>query len=306
MKLGALFPQTEIGNDPVAIKDFAQAIEDLDYEHLATYEHVLGANSEGRSAKWVGPYTYKHAFHEPFVLLGYLAGFTRKLVFMPSILILPQRQTALVAKQAAEVDVLSSGRLRLGVGVGWNSVESEALGQDFHTRGARIEEQIKVLRALWTNELVTFEGRWHKIRDVGINPLPAQRPIPIWMGGESDAAIRRAGRLADGFVPGGGILTEFKGAPKREEDWLPKAVELMRSEARTAGRNAKEIPVVGFVPAARQRTPQEWDHSLKRWRAVGAEYLRVNTMGAGWSPSQHIEMFRQFREYVIQNLQSKI
>ncbi len=170
MKIGVVFPQTEIGNDPVAIRDYAQAVEAMGYTHILTFDHVLGANPE-RPGGWKGPYTHRHAFHEPFVLFGFLACATMRVELVTGILILPQRQTALVAKQAAAVDVLSRGRLRLGIGVGWNAVEFEALGEDFHTRGKRVEEQIEVMRALWTKELVTFSGKWHKLPDAGINPL---------------------------------------------------------------------------------------------------------------------------------------
>ena len=175
------FPQTEIGEDPIAIRDYAQAAEELGYRHLLIYDHVLGASTVNRP-DWRGPYTSDTLFHEPFVLFGYLAGLTQRIELVTGVIILPQRQTALVAKQAAEIDVLSGGRLRLGVGIGWNEVEYQALGEDFHNRGARMEEQIDVLRALWTQPVVSFAGRWHQIEAAGIKPLPIQRPIPIWIG----------------------------------------------------------------------------------------------------------------------------
>ena len=164
MNIGVVFPQVEIGQDPAAIRDYAQAIEAMGYTHILAFDHVLGANPE-RPGGWKGPYTYRHAFHEPFVLFGFLAGVTRRVELVTGILILPQRQTALVAKQAAAVDVLSRGRLRLGVGVGWSPVEFEALGEEFKNRGKRIEEQIDLMRALWTKELVTFQGQWHRVPD---------------------------------------------------------------------------------------------------------------------------------------------
>ena len=181
MDIGVVFPQVEIGPDPARIRDYAQAVEGMGYAHVLAFDHVLGANPE-RPGGWKGPYTHRHAFHEPFVLFGFLAGVTNRLGLATGILILPQRQTALVAKQAAAVDVLSSGRLRLGVGVGWNAVEFEALGENFKNRGKRVEEQIAVMRALWAEELVTIDGQWHRIPDAGINPLPPRRSIPIWMG----------------------------------------------------------------------------------------------------------------------------
>ena len=199
MRIGVVFPQLEIGNDPALIRDYAQAAESLGYDHILVYDHVLGANRETHD--WLrGPYRHPDAFHEPFVLFGYLAGLTEKIELVTGILILPQRQTALVAKQAAEVDVLSGGRLRLGIGIGWNSVEYEALGEDFSNRGRRSEEQIEVMRGLWTNDLVTLNGRWHTITDAGINPLPVQRPIPVWFGGYDDRVLtanRQNGRRLD-------------------------------------------------------------------------------------------------------------
>ena len=176
MELGVVFPQTEIGSDPIAVRDYAQAAEQLGYTHLIVYDHVLGADTT-RHENWQGGYTLESMFHEPFVLFGYLAGVTSTIELVTAVLILGQRQTALVAKQAAEVDVLSGGRLRLGIGVGWNHVEYEALGENFHDRGRRSEEQIELLRALWTEEAVDFHGRWHNVTHAGISPLPVQRPI---------------------------------------------------------------------------------------------------------------------------------
>ena len=200
MKIGVTFPQTEIGSDPAAVLDYAQAAEGLGFSHLIVFDHVLGANAANRPG-WSGAYQHTDSFYEPFALFGYLAGVTRRLELVTAVIILPQRQTALVAKQAATVDVLSGGRLRLGVGIGWNDVEYEALGENFHDRGRRSEEQIEVMRALWTNELVTYEGRWHRITDAGINPLPVQRPIPVWLGGGADPVLRRVARMADGWFP---------------------------------------------------------------------------------------------------------
>src|SRR6266852_9674563 len=192
MNVGVVLPQTEIGNDPAAIKAYAEAVENMGFTHILVFDHVLGANPE-RPGGWKGPYTYRHGFHEPFVLFGFLAAATHRIELVTGVVILPQRQTALVAKQAAAVDVLSGGRLRLGIGVGWNPVEFEALGENFKNRGKRVEEQLEVMRLLWTKELVTYEGQWHRVPDAGINPLPVQRPIPVWMGGESEAVLRRAG-----------------------------------------------------------------------------------------------------------------
>ena len=199
MRIGVVFPQTELGSDPIVIRDYAQTAEGLGFTHLLAYDHVLGANPD-RPGGWSGPYTHLTPFHEVFVLLSYLAGVTRQLELVTGIVILPQRQTALVAKQTATLDVLSGGRLRLGVGLGWNEVEYTALNENFHTRGKRMEEQVALLRRLWTEPLVDFKGNWHTIPDAGINPLPIQRPIPVWFGGMTEAAMRRIARLADGWI----------------------------------------------------------------------------------------------------------
>lgn len=284
MQLGVVFPQTEIGSDPGAVGDYAQAVEQMGYKHLLVYDHVLGANPD-RPGGWRGPYTYQDSFHEPFVLFGYLAAITSALELVTGILILPQRQTALVAKQAAAVDVLSRGRLRLGVGVGWNQIEYESLGEDFHTRGRRIEEQIGLLRALWCEPLVKVSGRWDRIPDAGLNPLPVQRPIPIWMGGTVDAVLKRVARLADGWFP------QFRPGPEARA-----TLATLHAYAREAGRDPASIGVEGRVSAGR-RTPDEWAAAAEEWRDLGATHLSFNTMGAGYtSPAQHIDALRRFSE----------
>src|SRR5579871_4864953 len=207
MRIGAVFPQTKIGSDPVAIRDYAQAVEAMGYTHILVYDHVVGASTATRP-DWRGPYTSDTTFQEPFVLFGYLAGLTSRVELTTGVIILPQRQTSLVAKQTAEIDVLSGGRLRLGVGIGWNPVEFEALNEDFHNRGARIEEQVAVLRALWTEPVVTFQGRWHHIDAAGIKPLPVQQPIPVWFGGSpTEPILRRTARL----YPRSGALSRSDG-----------------------------------------------------------------------------------------------
>jgi probable F420-dependent oxidoreductase len=287
MKIGAVLPQTEIGNDPAAIKAYAEAVEDMGFTHILVFDHVLGANPE-RPGGWKGPYTYRHGFHEPFVLFGFLAAATRRVELVTGIIILPQRQTALVAKQAAAVDVLSEGRLRLGVGVGWNPVEFEALGEDFTKRGKRIEEQIEVLRALWTRELVTFDGREHRISDAGLNPLPVQRPIPIWMGGESEIVQRRMARIADGWMP------HFRpGAPAQA------TVDRIHGLVREAGRDPKAFGIEGRM-ALSQMPESEWAKEMDAWRAMrGISHLCVHTAGLGLGkPAAHVETLRRFRKVV--------
>ncbi len=284
MKFGVIFPQTEIGADPSGVRDFAQAVESLGYDHIIPYDHVVGANPASRPG-WNAPYSHKDMFHEPFVLFGYLAAVTKKIGLASGVVILPQRQTVLVAKQAAAVDVLSGGRLRLGIGIGWNPVEYEALGEHFKDRGARSEEQIEVLRALWTKELVTFKGRWHTITDAGINPLPVQRPIPIWLGGGAEPVLRRVGRLGDGWFP----LAE-------PGDKVRSMIERIRSYAKAAGRDPSAIGIEGRVSVA-DGSREKWLQAISQWKELGATHVSVNTMKAGFStPSAHIDAIRRFRD----------
>jgi len=293
MEFGVVFPQTEIGTDPGAIAALAQAAEDLGFAHLLVYDHVLGAVPRG--GDWHG-YTYKDPFHEPLVLFGYLAGVTTRLVLATGILILPQRQTALVAKQAAEVDILSRGRLRLGVGVGWNTVEYEALGENFRRRGARLEEQIAVLRALWSSEFVTFTGRFHRIIEAGINPLPVQRPIPIWFGGESETAMHRIARLGDGWIPGGTLRTPHARHPQVPGGY-PAMVARFREYLREAGRPADAVALERRVAVT--AGPEKWASTVEEWRQIGGTHVSLSTMNAGFlSPDQHITAMRRFREAV--------
>src|SRR5690349_5466592 len=208
MKLGVVFPQTEIGADPAVLREYVQTVEGLGFDYLTIYDHVLGANP-GRPGGWTGPYTRLTQFHEPFVLFGWIAAMTQRLEMATGVIILPQRQTALVAKQTAEISVLSGGRFRLGVGVGWNAVEYEGLGEDFHVRGKRVEEQVTLLRELWAKPLVTFKGEFDTVTDAGLNPLPTP-PVQIWFGGTADVALRRSARLGDGWLPNSMSLAELR------------------------------------------------------------------------------------------------
>ena len=286
MQLGAIFPQTEIGADPGAVRDFAQAAEALGYEHLLVFDHVLGADASKRES-WERPYSHTDLFHEPFVLFGYLAAFTETIQMTTGILILPQRQTALVAKQAAAVDVLTGGRLRLGVGIGWNDVEYEALGENFANRGRRSEEQIELMRLLWTQEVVNYDGRYHKVTHAGINPLPVQRPIPIWFGGGAPKVVDRIGRLGDGWFP------QFKPDGQGQEQ-----IARMKEIAVGSGRDPGSIGIEGRVSIS-EGNPDEWNKTAAAWGEVGATHLSVNTMRAGLSgPDEHIEAIRRFKEAV--------
>jgi probable F420-dependent oxidoreductase len=286
MRIGVVFPQTEIGSDPAAVRDYAQAAEGAGYDHLLVYDHVIGANPE-REGGWRGPYTHESSFHEPFVLFGYLAAVTPRLELVTGILISPQRQTALIAKQAAEVDVLTNGKLRLGVGIGWNAVEYEGLNENFHNRGRRVQEQVEVLRALWTQPLVNFKGRWHSIPDAGLKPLPVQRPIPIWMGGTAEPVIKRIARLADGWFP------QF-----RPDEDGKATLERLHGYIREAGRKPEDVGIEGRTNAAKA-TPDQWAEATQRWRELGATHLSFNTMGAGFtSLQQHLDAVRKFKEVV--------
>jgi probable F420-dependent oxidoreductase len=283
MHYGVVFPQTEFGNDAEKIKDYAQAAEALGYEYLLVYDHVLGAHPN-REPRLTGPYTHEHPFHEPMVLFGFLAAITKRLQLTTGILILPQRQTALVAKQAAEIDVLSGGRLRLGVGLGWNYVEYEALGENFKTRGRRIEEQVAVLRKLWTEPLVSYRSNEHVIDNAGLSPMPIQRPIPIWFGGSAEPALRRAARLADGWMPA-----------SRKPDDAKVLVEQLEGYLKEAGRDRKSFGIDPWISIA--GLPQdEWSRRVNGWRALGATHVAVDTMRGGFkSPQQHIDAIRAFR-----------
>ena len=293
MKTGAVFPQTEIGSDPAAVRDYVQAVEELGYAHMMVYDHVLGADTS-HHANWQGSYTSESMFHEPFVLFGYLAGITTKIELVTAVLILGQRQTALVAKQAAEVDLLTGGRLRLGVGVGWNHVEYEALNQEFGNRGQRYAEQIKLLREFWTQEVVEFEGQYHKVDHAGVNPQPVQRPIPIWMGAgaranpvPTDRVLRRGARLADGWFP-----------QMQPTNDARSTVERLKKFADEAGRDAAEI---GMEPRINlgDGDPEFWQEQARVWEDMGATHISVNTMRSGLdSPQDHINAIQQFKEVI--------
>ncbi|HVB73388.1 MAG TPA: LLM class F420-dependent oxidoreductase [Ktedonobacteraceae bacterium] len=284
MHIGVTFPQNEIGADPIVIRDYAQAAEALGYTHLVVFDHVLGADPTHRPG-WSG-YTQRDMFHEPFVLFGYLAALTH-LELVTAVIILPQRQTALVAKQAAQVDILTGGKLRLGVGVGWNPVEYEALGMDFHTRGRVIEEQVEVLRLLWSQEVVSYEGRYHTITGAGLNPLPLHRSIPIWMGGGAEVLLRRTAHLGDGWFP--------QGYPN---DQMGETIERLRGYTREAGRDPAQMGIEARM-SAREGNLDEWVKQTKAWQALGATHISINTMGAGYtSPDEHIDAMRRYKEAI--------
>ncbi len=263
MKFGAIFPTPEIGTDPCAIRDWAQAAEDLGYSHITIYDHVLGAVHAGRQEPLLGPYTENDQFHEAFVTLGFLAGVTTSIGLGTGVLVLPQRQTALVAKQAAEVDILSGGRLRLGVGTGWNHVEYESLGVEYADRGKRLDEQIDLLRRLWREPVVDYAGDYHRIDRAGILPLP--RPeLPIWFGGYSDVALRRAVRKGEGFIYGSN--------PEKSQQHLARVQELLAAEGRAPASFGGDA-TIDF--SARE---DAWRRNLEIWRELGGTHLSLRAM----------------------------
>lgn len=281
MKIGVIFPQLEIGHDPTVLRTYAETARDLGYSHILAYDHVLGADPANRP-DWTG-YTYTEQFHEPFVLFGFMAAAAPGIELITGVIILPQRQTALVAKQAAEVDVLTGGRFRLGIGVGWNAVEYEALNENFRNRGRRSEEQIELLRALWTDPVVSFSGKYHRVAEAGLNPMPIQQPIPVWLGGDSDVAMERAGRLADGWLPHG-----------RPDDELASRIERVQNVALAAGRPADAVGIEGRL-SINEVPESKWGDELARWRSMNVTHLGLNTMGAGLdSPDRHIDTLRRF------------
>jgi probable F420-dependent oxidoreductase len=285
MQIGVVYPQTEFGIDPVAIREYAQTAESLGYRHILVYDHVVGANPD-RPRPLKGSYTFKDPFFEPFVLYSYMAAVTQDIELTTGIIILPQRQTVLVAKQAATLDVLSGGRLRLGIGLGRNWVEYEALGQDFSNRGRRVEEQVDLLRELWTKPLVKYEGRWHQVPDAGLNPLPVQRPIPIWFGGHADPVLRRVATMGDGWMPNYRLAAEARPSLDKIGRYLDEA-----------GRSWEEI---GLEPRLMygDGKPQRWATVMEEWQAVGATHMSINTMGSGFrTPGEHIQAIKTFAGY---------
>lgn len=267
MQIGVVLPQTELGGDVAALRAYGRGVEELGFAHILAYDHVLGADPAVHR-DWRGPYDLATTFHEPLVAFGYLAAVTG-LELVTGIIILPQRPTALVAKQAAEVDLLTEGRFRLGVGVGWNAVEYEALGKDFTNRGRRLDEQVALLRRLWSEESVTFDGEFEQVTGAGLAPLPVQRPIPVWFGGSSAPAYRRIGRLADGWFPM---------VPPGEH--LDKARAVIEASAAEAGRDLSALGMEGRV-TWQPDDPDRFRKHVDRWRDAGATHLGVDTMRLG-------------------------
>jgi probable F420-dependent oxidoreductase len=290
LKVGVVFPQLEIGNDPSVIREFAVLAEDLGYTHITAYDHVLGADPD-RPGGWDRGYTKDTPFHEPLMLFAHLAAVTKSIEFVTGVLILPQRQTALVAKQVAELAILAPGRLRLGVGTGWNAVEYEALNEDFRTRGRRQEEQVDLMRRLWAEEVLDYRGRWHRVDRAGINPRPAA-PVPIWFGGMHEAVLERAARLGDGWFPLLAPGPELEAIKGRLEGYL-----------RRAGRDPATFGMDGFVNYGEDI--DRCRRQLDAWRAAGATHATLRTFPPslglpreGFGPAYHLEAIRRYREAV--------
>ena len=283
MKFGVVFPQTEIGTDITTIRDYTQTAEEIGFDYILAYDHVLSPHSI-RPEGWDLPFDHEDSFHEPFTLFSYMAGITETVEFVTGILILPQRQTALVAKQAAQLDLLSNGRLRLGIGVGESWVEFEALNKNFRNRGRRQEEQVALLQQLWTKPLVTFNGKYHTVSDAGLNPLPVQRPIPIWFGGNSDIALRRMARLGAGWIPHSHPVGK-----------LANLLEKLRGYLAEAGREPDDFGVDYHIIMGNKSAVQIADEIFKL-HELGVSHICAYTMNAGRSPSGHMAAMATFFE----------
>ncbi len=294
MKVGVIFPQTECGTDVAAIAEFVRAVEAEGFDHLFVADHVLGADPRFHSHPSLINYSHESVVHEALTSMAYFAAITSRIVLATGILILPQRQTVLVAKQAAEIDVLSGGRLRLGIGVGWNAVEYEALNETFENRGRRAIEQVAVMRALWTQPVVDFRGEFHRIDHAGLCPMPIQRPIPVWFGVGSrdhavppEAALRRIGKLADGWSPN--LTPDVQGRA---------IIARVHQHAREAGRDPAQLPLEGRVRLA-GHDPDGWVKQVNAWKALGATSVIAEQRGAGLSfPDGHLDVLRRFKETV--------
>ena len=306
MKLSVVYPQAEFGTDPDRIGEYALRAEELGYDQLVAYDHVLGADPEAH--RLTGPYTHETNFMEPFVLFGYLSAITTTIELVMGVLVLPQRQTALVAKQAATLDLLSRGRLVLGVGVGWNQVEYQALGEDFSSRGRRMEEQIPLLRSLWSEQLVDFTGEFDTISAAGICPRPSNNEIPIWMGGWDERVLRRLGRLADGWLAVSGHPKNLATWPpdriRRPED-LERRIGIVRKAALESERDPNRIAVSILVSSIGFDELEEWDPigwalRAKHWKAAGASHALLSTLDLGFSQEEHLEALESFHQAWIE------
>jgi len=294
MKIGVALPLIDIGGDPETVREFAQTAEDLGYDHLCATDHVLGVNVASRP-DWGDRNTSADFFHDPFVLFGFLSACTRQIEFSTQVLILAQRQTVLVAKQGACLDVLCGGRFRLGIGIGWNAVEFTGLNENFSNRGRRSEEQVQVLRALWAEPHVTFEGKWHKIEDAGINPLPLKRNMPIWFGGHNERTLRRIAKWGDGWM----MLAYPYGEPARAE------FEKLRSYVKAEGRDPSAVGLEVWVSTA-EGNEKNWRTEFQAWKDLGVTHVTLNSVYgryhhhriAGRSMAEHLSAMKRYKDAV--------
>ena len=288
-------PISDIGAGAAPVRDYAQAAEGVGFDYLQAPDHVLGANAEtaGSEARRIG--TNAAAYHDPFVMCGFLAGCTKTIGFAAGVLILAQRQAVLVAKQAACLDQLCEGRFRLGVGVGWNEVEFIGLGENFHNRGKRSEEQVQVMLALWAQPAVDFEGEFHRIPDAGINPRPASGRVPLWFGGHAEATFRRAAKYGDGFMP----LAYPPG------DEMLAAFEKLRRLTREAGRDPARMGIEVWVSPG-VGTPDDWRRDMQFFKQAGVTHVTAHTTFmnahhrriAGTNFKAHMSAITNYREAV--------
>ena len=283
MQTGAVLSQSELGADLAALRDYAQAVQDLGFDFLVTADHVVGADHEDHP-EMDRVFSIDAFLREPLMLGAFLSAVAPKLGYLTSVVILPQRQTVLVAKQAADLDVLSGGKFRLGVGIGWNPIEFEALGIPFKTRARRFEEQIDLMRRLWTERVVSFEGSFHAVDAAGINPRPIQQPIPIWVGAHSEPAVKRATRIADGYLPLRPLDGGWTATVDKVHSWLAEA-----------DRDPASFGIEGRLEAG-QGNPDEWRKVVDMWRDFGASHLSVGTHGVGSGAQAHIERLREVRQ----------
>jgi probable F420-dependent oxidoreductase len=294
MQLGATIPVADVGAGPSAIRDYAQTVEDLGFDYLQAPDHVLGANPATTAGKGrVG--TNENPYHDPFVLFGFLAGCTQRLGFAPGVLILAQRQAALVAKQAACLDVLSNGRLRLGIGVGWNKVEFTGLNEVFSNRGRRSAEQVQVMQALWSAPHVTFKGRYHTIDDAGINPRPASGRIPVWFGGHAEATLHRTAKYGDGWMP----------LAYPADDSALAVFEKLRGLIKAEGRDPADVGLEVWLSLG-SGDEESWRREFAFWKKAGVTHVTAHTtyaMGhhkriAGHTAADHVAAITRFKEVV--------
>jgi len=281
MKIGAVFPQIEAGTDIAAITEYINNVESLGFDHILAFDHVLGANASSRE-DWPWPYQHTDSFYEPITFYSYVAGITNNLELATGVVILPQRQTALVAKQAAEVAILSNNRLRLGVGTGWNEVEYDALGVPFTQRGKRQEEQIELLRLLWSEDSLVYTGDYHRVEYASINPRPS-KPIPIWFGGQIPKVLSRAAKIGDGWMP--------LGAPNAASSEM---IEHLKQARTDAGRSWSDFGIQAQA-MFRGGDPERYAKHAQGWRTLGATHLAIRTDSCGYnSIDEHLKSIEAY------------